>query len=109
MKKDLLHQLTIEDLPESQRDIAEVIGLDNYLKLVRLVSGDNVYICKVDELARCVRNKEIRRKFNGYNFSELAREYNLTTRTVRTIVGGTIKNYVVEGQMSMFGDGGIRE
>lgn len=104
MKKDLLRELTIDDLPESQKDIAAAIGLKSYLRLVRLVSGDSVYVCKEDELLRCVRNREIRQKFNGYNFSELAREYNLTTRTVRTIVGDTAASYVVDGQISMFDD-----
>lgn len=99
---DLLTKLTIEDLPDSQRDIAETIGLPNYLKLVRLVSGDSVYICKEDELLRCIRNAEIKKRFNGYNHAALAREYNLTVRTVRNIVGEIQGNYVVDGQLSMF-------
>lgn len=98
----MLSKLTIEDLPASQQDIAIVIGIENYIKLVRLISGNSVYICKEDEIVRCVRNAEIKRKFNGYNRAELAREYNLTTRTVRNIVGETHATYVAQGQISIF-------
>ncbi len=105
---ELLAKLTIDDLPDSQRDIAEMIGMDNYLKLVRLVSGDSIYICKEDELRqnilRSIRDAEIRRRFNGYNFAALAREYNLATRTVRRIVGETAASHVAEGQLSVFDD-----
>lgn len=104
MTDDLLKKLTIEDLPPSQQDIAETIGMDNYLKLVRLVSGDSLYICKEDELVRCIRNAEIKRKFNGYNVAALAREYNLTVRSVRSIVGDQRAACVVDGQISMFDD-----
>ena len=100
--ENLLSKLTIDDLPPSQQDIAAAIGIKSYIKLVRLVSGNSVYICKEDELVRCVRNAEIKKKFNGYNWAELAKEYNLTTRTVRTIVGETYGTHVVDGQISMF-------
>ncbi len=100
--ENLLSKLTIDDLPQSQKDIAEAIGLENYLKLVKLISGDSIYICKEDELLRCLRNAEIKRKFNGYNHVALAREYNLTVRSVRNIVGETSATYVIDGQMSIF-------
>ncbi len=101
---ELLARLKIEDLPASQREIAVEIGLDNYLKLVRMVSGDSIYICKEDAVAQCVRNADIRKKFNGYNYAALAREYGLTVRSVRGIVGETAATHVIDGQLSVWSE-----
>lgn len=37
MRDSMLEEVTIKDIPESFRDIAEVIGIDAYKKLVRYV------------------------------------------------------------------------
>ena len=58
-------QIVLEDLPESQREIAELIGLDNYIKLTKKYGGiNNFYIRKYSEIVKEARNREIRRKYN---------------------------------------------
>lgn len=50
--------------------------------------GEAVYIPSQTEFSLAVRNKEIRLKFKGDNYEELALEYKLTERQVRRIVNG---------------------
>ena len=47
-----LRGVTIEDIPEEYRDIAETVGLDAYLKLSVLCGGQNLYIPKREALER---------------------------------------------------------
>lgn len=93
---DKLKDLQIEDLPPSQRELAEVIGLETYLKLVMYVNGDSIYLPKLDSLEemrkRSARDEEIIAKFDGYNFKELANEYNLTVKWVYRIIPKHIRD-----------------
>lgn len=78
--------ITLEQLPAGQRELAELLGMSMYVELTRRFGGDTIYIQKYSELQKSPRNAEIRRKFDGYNFSELAREYDLSERYVRALV-----------------------
>lgn len=79
--------IRLEDLTETQKEIAELIGIDNYIKLSKRFGGDNgLYIQKYSEITKTARNREIRKKYNGYNIPMLANMYNLSERQIRTIV-----------------------
>ncbi|MDE6520395.1 MAG: DNA-binding protein [Ruminococcus sp.] len=71
---------------EQQREIAEVIGIEAYRKLVDYYGGSRIYIEKSDTITRPDRNDEIRKKFDGGNYKQLAREYELSEETIRRIV-----------------------
>ena len=80
-------EVKLEDVPESQRDIAECIGIDAFIKLSKFCGGqDEIYISKYPQLIKEARNRAIRQKYNGYNLKQLAREYDLSTRQIRHIV-----------------------
>lgn len=103
----LIDSITIDDLPDEQRELAECIGIDAYKNLVRHYAGSFVYVCKPDTLTANIRNEEIKRKFNGYNFRELAIEYGLAEVTIRRIVSPVlteVKAAPVPGQMSFWDD-----
>ncbi|MDE5854044.1 MAG: DNA-binding protein [Ruminococcus sp.] len=91
----------LDQLSGDQREIVETVGLDAYRKLVTSYGGSHVYICKSETVLRELRNSEIRSKFNGYNYHELAKEYNLSEKTVREIVS-VIRDIPVDGQMNFF-------
>lgn len=76
----------IEQLSGEQRELAETVGLEAYRKLVANYGGSSVYINKSDTVTRPDRNEEIRRKFNGTNYRQLAREYNLSETGIRKIL-----------------------
>ncbi len=103
---DFLQEISIDDLPTAQREIAELIGLEAYLKLVVTYGGMRpLYIPKFTEIKREIRNRELCKKFDGYNFQELAREYELTEVMVREIVRDItkeIRSRPPEGQESYF-------
>jgi len=81
-------EITLDDLTDESRQIAEVIGLDNLLALARWVGGGSIYIPKLGCLTRAERNRAIRAEFNGRNYRELAQKYGLTVRWVRALVSG---------------------
>jgi len=98
-------QLTFDDLYGQQRQLAETVGMDAYLKLCKIFGGEEIYIQKHNELMKIPRNKEIREKFNGYNCAELARENDLSERYIRMIVYDLIedkRSAPPEGQLSLW-------
>ncbi len=98
---DIEKIISLEQLSGDQRELAEIVGLEAYRKLVTSYGGSHVYICKSETVLRELRNSEICNKFNGYNYHELAKEYNLSDKTVREIVSG-IKDIPIDGQMNFF-------
>ena len=79
-------KIKIEDLAENQKDIALLIGIENYVKLSKAYGGDaGLYIQKYSEISKNARNREIRNRYNGYNTAYLAKIYNLSERHVKRI------------------------
>jgi Mor family transcriptional regulator len=96
----------VEDLCGRQREIAELIGIGNYLKLVKRFGGDSLYIQVSHKLAKSRRNAEIKRNFTGKNYNELAQSNNLSARQVRNIIPrnivANIRNKPLENQVSFY-------
>lgn len=94
-----------EDLTPAQQQVADLIGFDNYAKLIDVYAADTIYIPKKDSFERIVRNQKIIEEFNGYNFAALAKRYNLTSVTIRRIVEDKRKLLQIapiSGQTCMF-------
>ena len=93
---------SVDQLRDDQKELAEIIGLDAYKKLVVNYAGSFLYIQKIDSVLKDLRDNEIREKFDGGNYGKLAREYNLAEATVRDIVAEKRKQLryePLEGQM----------
>ena len=75
-----------EQISGDKRELVNVIGLEAYKKLVQHFGGSYIYINKPDTLTRNERNIEIRKKFNGSNYCQLAQEYQLTENRIRSIL-----------------------
>ncbi len=78
--------IKIEELDGEQREIAECIGIESYLKLVRSFGGMSLYLPKEERLLKNKRDKEIRETFNGYNYKLLARKFKLSENRIREII-----------------------
>jgi Mor family transcriptional regulator len=78
--------IQLDDLPAEYRSVAEIIGLDAYLRLVDRMAGSQIYVPKWESVARAARDRAIRAGFNGVNYDELARTHGLTVSWVRSIV-----------------------
>ena len=97
--------LALDELREEQRQIAEVIGVEAYLKLTRIFGGTTIYIAKAEEIVkRADRDRRIREEFDGSNYAQLALKYGLTEVWIRNIVydkAAEIKMKPIDGQMTM--------
>ncbi len=95
----LLDTVVLDDLSGEQLEIAELIGIENYRKLVRHFGGNTVRILQADTLVKEKRDNEIRKLYNGRNELELSQKYNLSDRTIRSIVSAMKR---IEGQTRLF-------
>ena len=94
-----IKELKLEEIPDGPwKQVAEQIGVENLYTVLRIVGGGTTYIPKAETLIRPVRNRHIREEFNGYNYLELAKKYNVTDRIVRRICGPGYP----EGQINLF-------
>ena len=99
-----IDDITLNRLTGDQLELAELIGIENYKKLVAHYGGGFVYICKSDTILKDIRNAEICDKFNGYNYRELAKEYNLSEKMIREITSDKLKKIKYmppDGQMKL--------
>lgn len=98
----LEEKFSIDDLYGNQRAIAEVIGIEAYIKLAKAFGGDDsLYVAKLDKLENIKRNKKIISEFNGYNHQRLADKYGLSVRMIREIISDYNKK-PLKGQISFF-------
>lgn len=105
MSGEAVLTIRASDLNEEQLQLVELIGLDNFQKLVLTFGGLNIYIPKKDSFNRAARNEEIRSKFTGGNFKELAAAYDLTEVQIRSIVSDIVREVrtrPMEGQVNLF-------
>jgi Mor family transcriptional regulator len=99
---DIDTRTSIDQLHGDQRELADVIGIEAYKKLVSQYAGSILYIQKLDSVLKDIRDREIKEKFDGANYRNLAREYSLAESTVRDIVADrrrTLRPDPDEGQM----------
>lgn len=84
------YDVKIEDLPESYRDIAEVIGLAPALKLVDMLGGMSLYIPKRDSCeleAKCrMIYEEWRASKSESIYKELSQRFGYSEVHVRRII-----------------------
>ena len=100
-----IDDITLDRLTADQYSLAELIGIEAYKKLVRIYGGSSIYIWKADTIMKNYRNNEICSKFNGFNYRELAKEYNLSEKMIREITSDKlkeIKNMPDEEQLTLF-------
>ena len=100
---DIDKLISIDQLRGEQRELAEIIGLDAYKKLIRHYGGNQLYIQQADSVLKDVRDKELNEKFDGTNYRKLSIEYGISEMTIRDIVAPKRKQLrlaPLEGQMS---------
>lgn len=84
--QDFLDCLQYEDLDENDQDLVDCIGLDNFKNLVRTFGGSSINIKISKNIALDYRNKQICSEFDGGNYKQLARKYNLSEASVYRII-----------------------
>jgi Mor family transcriptional regulator len=102
---ELLERLTLDDLVDEQRELAEIVGIEAYKELVRVYGGSRIYINKAETVLADIRDAEINRQYDGYNIRELCSKYNLSETTIRRIVSENPykkRPGLIPGQKTMF-------
>ena len=79
-------QLGPEQVPEDLFWLYELVGIDDFLRIVDTAGGDCIYIPKRSTLERELRRDAILREFDGSNVMHLSRKYGMSDRHVRTIL-----------------------
>lgn len=85
-EESLLKTLTADDLQEQHREFAEVVGMDNLIKLSRHFGGTSIYIPQKRELVKLKVYELIKNEYNGTNIKELAKKYDVSESTVYNVV-----------------------
>lgn len=88
--QDYLDYVQYEDLDENDKELADCIGLENFKNLVRTFGGSSINIKISKNMGLNYRNKQIISEFNGGNYKQLARKYNLSYDSIYRII---TKNY----------------
>lgn len=102
---DFLDDLVLDDLSGDQYDLAECIGLEMYVKLVRNFAGLPISIPMPTSINKNARNRKIIKEFNGYNVKKLARKYGLSKRRINELTAEKLKEIresPIDGQLRIF-------
>jgi len=83
---DWLDGISIEDLPPQYREMAEIVGLENTLKLAEHFGKSGFYFRSLEPLIARKKEEYIRKNFNGRNHRELARRTGYSERWVYEIL-----------------------
>ena len=78
--------MDISKLKDKDREVAELIGIDNYALLVSKYGGELLYIPTLSSVMRNEIVAEIKRQYNGGNAAELGKKYGVSLRTIVRIV-----------------------
>lgn len=83
----MYEHIKLDNLPVSLQAIAEVIGIEQTLKLCSELGGEQFYIPKLNNLISVEnRNKKIAEEYDGHNARKLARKYGITSRQLYYII-----------------------
>jgi Mor family transcriptional regulator len=78
-----VQEITLDDLKETHRELAETIGIDAVIKLSETFGGCSLYIPKPNTLKRSSMCQQIKIDyFNGASFKELSRKYGVSIRFI---------------------------
>ena len=81
----MLEFLTESDVPDSVKDVVEVIGMDAFKDLVKLAGGSNFYIPNESNLVKPIRNRKIRDEFKG-SYKDISMKYGISEVQARNII-----------------------
>lgn len=91
---------TEKRVPRPYENLVRVIGVEATLRLCQEYGGEALYIPKVDKLDALARDASIRKKWNGRNAAELAREFSVSVRWIQKTVEG-LPEPPLPGQLSI--------
>ena len=74
------------DVIENLSLMYEIVGEEKFSEIIRMYGGNNLYIPTYKSVIRSSRNRDIVNRYNGFNGTQLAREYGISVNQVRNII-----------------------
>ena len=91
----MLEFLTESDVPDSIKDVVDVIGIDAFKDLVKLAGGSLLYIPNESNLVKPIRNRKIRDEFKG-SYREISMKYGISEVQVRNIINKEWIDFIID-------------
>ena len=81
----MLEFLTENDVPDSIKDVVDVIGIDAFKDLVKIAGGSLLYIPNESNLVKPIRNRMIKEEFKG-SYKDISAKFGISEVQVRNII-----------------------
>ena len=91
----MLEFLTESDVPDSIKDVVDVIGIDAFKDLVKLAGGSLLYIPNESNLVKPIRNRKIRDEFKG-SYKDISMKYGISEVQVRNIINKEWIDFIID-------------
>ena len=91
----MLEFLTESDVPDSVKDVVDVIGIDAFKDLVKLAGGSLLYIPNESNLVKPIRNRKIRDEFKG-SYRDISIKYGISEVQVRNIINKEWIDFIID-------------
>ena len=91
----MLEFLTESDVPDSIKDVVDVIGIDAFKDLVKLAGGSLLYIPNESNLVKPIRNRMIRDEFMG-SYRDISIKYGISEVQVRNIINKEWIDFIID-------------
>ena len=91
----MLEFLTESDVPDSVKDVVDVIGMDAFKDLVKLAGGSLLYIPNESNLVKPIRNRKIREEFKG-SYRDISMKYGISEVQVRNIINKEWIDFIID-------------
>ena len=85
----MINYLTKEDVPEILQNLIDIMGIEAFIQLIKQYGGSSLYIPSENSVLKPIRNRLIKKHFNGHNYKELAKEFKISEMQVRNIIHNT--------------------
>lgn len=80
------NEIRLEDISNSYKEIAEIIGIEAFIKLCRVYGGSSMYFPTARAVLKPIRDKNIKKEFNGSNLRALSLKYDICETQIRKIL-----------------------
>lgn len=99
MIKVIENDIILNMLPETHKQIVSVIGINAFIALCKDYGGATLYIPKIDNIERIIRDAQIKEDYkNGMSYKEMREKYKLSEAHIRRI----LDEEDMPGQISIF-------
>ena len=82
----MIKYISKEDLPIVLQDLVDTIGIEAFKKLIENYGGSSLYIPNENSILKPIRNRLIKKHFNGNNYKKLEKEFKISEMQVRNII-----------------------